>query len=86
MGLPNGSYLGFPPGAPWGDRALFPSSLDDPVDAYRLAGDLPDGWRIQVSEIAPAFGQPGGGMQVLVFNDKNKTVPVTELINAGILQ
>ncbi|WP_309133731.1 glycohydrolase toxin TNT-related protein [Cellulomonas sp.] len=86
VGLPDGSYLGFPPGAPWGDRALFPSSLDDPVDAYRLAGDLPDGWRIQVSEIAPAFGQPGGGMQVLVFNDKNKTVPVTELINAGILQ
>jgi hypothetical protein len=46
--------------AAWEDRALHIDSLSKPLYSYTIAY-LPDGWNIEVSEIEPAVGQPGGG-------------------------
>lgn len=86
IGYPGGEYLGFPPGTPYPDRALFPSSLGKPLYEYHLTGnELPAGYRIEVSEIAPAFGQPGGGRQMVVLGPDGEAVPVAKLVADDIL-
>lgn len=52
----------------------------------RLTGSLPPGWRIEVSKIAEAFGQPGGGIQVLVLDRANEPMPVAKLLKKKVLQ
>ncbi|MGZ0067978.1 glycohydrolase toxin TNT-related protein [Microbacterium arborescens] len=88
VGKPNGPYLGLmPDGVPatFEDRSLPISSLGKPLSNYQLSGSLPDGWSIEVSRIAPAFGRQGGAMQVLVKNAAGEHVPVSELEAAGVL-
>lgn len=88
VGKPNGPYLGLMPDgvrATFEDRSLPISSLGKPLFDYQLSGSLPDGWSIEVSRIAPAFGRQGGALQVLVKNAAGEHVPVSALEAAGVL-
>lgn len=90
MGRDTGDFMSFP-GTPFEARALPGSNLAAPYTTWRMTGDLPPGVRIEVSEIAPAFGQPGGGLQVR-FIDVGPdgrfqgAISVEDLRQAGILQ
>ena len=83
MGGPWGAFLSFP-GTPFEYRSLPPSNLSDPYFTYGLGGRLPDGVRIEVSEIAPAFGHSGGGLQVRVLGPDGP-ISVNDLRKAGVL-
>jgi hypothetical protein len=88
VGGNNGKYLavmedGQP--ASWEQRALHVSSLSDPYAAYTF-GRLPDGWTIEVSEVAPGVGQPGGSVQVRIFDAEGKVQIVQDLIRRGVLR
>ncbi|WP_053093993.1 TNT domain-containing protein, partial [Mycobacterium heckeshornense] len=81
IGEDDGAYLavmkdGVP--ASWEERAMHVDSLGDPRNAYRL-DHLPDGWRIEVSEVAPGLGQPGGATQVRILNADDEPVSVRDL-------
>ena len=70
--------------ASWEQRALHVNSLPE-HHAYTF-GQLPEGWTIEVSEVAPGVGQPGGSIQVRIFDDEGEVRNVTELINVGVLR
>lgn len=78
----NGDYLGIPPGTPFDHRSLPPGHLSRQLHDYSFTGDLPPGLTIEVSEIAPAFGRPGGGIQVR-FLDGADPVPIRDLLPGG---
>ncbi|MGD1171308.1 glycohydrolase toxin TNT-related protein [Mycobacterium seoulense] len=65
--------------ASWEERALHVNSLRDPYNAYTLS-QLPEKWTIEVSEAAPGLGQPGGSLQVRVFDAQGEARTVEELI------
>ncbi|MGD1282715.1 glycohydrolase toxin TNT-related protein [Mycobacterium seoulense] len=65
--------------ASWEGRALHVNSLGDPYNAYTLT-QLPEKWTIEVSEVAPGLGQPGGSLQVRVFDAQGEARTVEELI------
>ncbi|OBI18264.1 hypothetical protein A5712_02255 [Mycobacterium sp. E2327] len=86
VGLENGKYLavmedGLP--ASWEARALHVNSLVDPYNSYLLK-TLPDGWGIEVSEVAPGMGQPGGSIQVRILNSEGRAMTVEELTDPDI--
>lgn len=88
IGKTDGKYLavmddGQP--ASWEERALHVSSLRDTYNAYSF-GELPDGWTIEVSEVGPGVGQPGGSIQVRVFDDEGAVRRVADLIRKGVLR
>lgn len=88
IGKTDGKYLavvedGQP--ASWEERALHVGSLRDPYNAYTF-GELPDGWTIEVSEVGPGVGQPGGSIQVRVFDDEGAARRVADLIKKGVLR
>lgn len=58
-------------------RSLPISSLELPYHSYTLTGRLPDGWTIEVSEVASAFGRDGGGLQVVILDDLGDAVPIS---------
>ena len=60
-------------------------SLNAPYSRFELVR-LPDGWSIEVSEIAPAFGREGGGLQALIYNAAGEKVPVRQLLEDGVLE
>ena len=60
-------------------------SWSKPLHAYTI-DHLPEGWKIEVSEIEPAVGQPGGALQVRILDDANGVVSVEELRRIGILR
>ena len=59
-GNTNGSFLA-PQGTPQEQRALAPGSLADQYHEYVVIKPLP----VMQGKIAPAFGEPGGGVQIL---------------------
>jgi hypothetical protein len=71
--------------APWEQRALHVDSLGDPYHAYTF-GQLPQGWTIEVSRVAPGVGQHGGSLQVRILDDQGKAQSVEKLIDLGVLQ
>ncbi|MFC9559246.1 glycohydrolase toxin TNT-related protein, partial [Agromyces sp. NPDC056965] len=85
MGGPWGSFLSFP-GTAFEMRSLPPSNLSDPYSVYEMTGRLPAGVRIEVSEIAPAFGRDGGGMQVRILDASGQPMTVDELLDNGIVR
>ncbi|MGL6235014.1 MAG: TNT domain-containing protein [Segniliparus sp.] len=89
IGHPGGEYLGLrPEGVPasFEQRGLPVSSLGKPYHEYEFSGtSLPSNWKIEVSEIAPAFGREGGGTQVVVKNHLGNPVSVNDLKEMGIL-
>jgi hypothetical protein len=84
MGAPRGDFMSFPE-TPFEQRSLPPSNLRDPYSIYELSGSLPSGARIEVSEIAPAFGRPGGGLQVRVLDADGAPMTVDQMIDEGVL-
>lgn len=83
----NGKYLGvMEDGQPasWEERALHVDSLKSPYNSYTLQS-LPPGWKVEVSEIAPGLGQPGGSLQVRILDDRGMVKPVDELRRLRIL-
>jgi hypothetical protein len=58
--------------------------LNKPLHIYDI-DYLPDGWKIEVSEIEPAVGQPGGALQVRILDHNGKALDVDALIERGIL-
>jgi hypothetical protein len=88
VGKTDGKYLavmedGQP--ASWEQRALHVSSLRDPYHSYTF-GQLPEGWSIEVSEVAPGLGQPGRSIQVRIFDADGKVQIVEKLIKRGVLE
>jgi hypothetical protein len=88
IGDETGSYLGVMEDgepAPWEARSMHVDSLGKPLHSY-VIDQLPEGWKIEVSQIEPAVGQPGGAIQVRILDDTNKVIPVEILRRLGILR
>ncbi|WP_406815487.1 glycohydrolase toxin TNT-related protein [Mycobacterium sp. M23085] len=88
VGKTNGQYLAVMEGgqpAWWEERALHVSSLRDPYNAYSL-GQLPEDWSIEVSQVAPGMGQPGGSIQVRILDDAGNARSVDDLTRIGVLR
>ena len=89
IGGPGGKFLGIrEDGLPatFEERSLPLSSLDQPYYSYRFTETLPEGYRIEVSEIAPGFGRDGGGLQLRIFDEEGVEVRVSELIDRGVIE
>jgi hypothetical protein len=89
LGKVDGDYLAVMPNghpAPFEQRSLPIYNLTQPYHQYGLTGTLPDGWKIEVSEVAPAFGREGGGIQVLVVDSDGANVLVSRLEKMGLLR
>ncbi|WP_374191791.1 glycohydrolase toxin TNT-related protein [Cellulomonas sp. zg-ZUI22] len=61
------------------ETSLPPGHLARELHNYEFTGRLPHGLTIEVSEIEPAFGRPGGGVQVR-FMKGTKPVPIADLL------
>lgn len=89
IGETGGKFLGIrEDGLPatFEERSLPISSLDQPYYQYRFTDNLPEGYKIEVSEIAPGFGRDGGGLQLRIFNTAGKEVRVRDLIDLGVIE
>lgn len=88
MGGRGGGFMSIP-GIPFDARALPGSNLGAPYLTMRFTGDLPPNLRIEVSEVAPAFGREGGGLQVRVIDISGdgtvKALSVKELQANGVI-
>ena len=88
LGKESGNFFSFP-GTSFEERALPPSNLSDAYSKYDFdaAAFEGKGLKIEVSKIAPAFGHPGGGLQVRFFRpgDPLQFYSVKQLENEGIL-
>lgn len=90
IGDDKGKYFGvIEDGRPasWEERAMHANSLRDPYSTFTV-DHLPEGWRIEISEIAPGLGQPGGGLQARIMDETGKFWPVEELltIDDGVIR
>jgi hypothetical protein len=85
FGSEHGKYFS-PDGTPFEARALPPDSLGKSYFRMRLTGELPPGWRIEVSEVAPAFGRDGGGLQIRILDAKDQAMSLSELHEQGIVK
>lgn len=88
IGSSDGKYLAVMEdgqAASWEQRALHVNSLHEAYRAY-VFGDLPQGWKIEVSEVAPGVGQPGGSIQVRIFDDEGLARSIAELTTKGVLR
>lgn len=86
FGYPGGSYLSTD-ASYFAQLALPPSSSVEPYFEYVLAdpAKLPVGFQIEQSQVAPWFGQPGGGMQFRITGPDGRDAPVQALLTAGFL-
>ncbi|MBV4476871.1 glycohydrolase toxin TNT-related protein [Pseudomonas botevensis] len=78
-GGPEGYFLS-PQGVPFDQRALAPGSRAGGYYQYEVLKPLP----VVQGEIAPAFGQPGGGTQILP--DLSERFNVDRLVKEGYLR
>lgn len=88
IGDPNGKYLAVE-GTPWEMRSLPVDTLGKDMYHYELTGKLPENVRVKVSEVAPAFGQKGGGTQLVLEIKKGDTwveASVKDLTDAKVLE
>ncbi|MGV0837327.1 TNT domain-containing protein [Mycolicibacterium thermoresistibile] len=87
FGYPGGSWVS-PEGVPFAERSLPPGSVDKPYFKYEVNAEvgLPPGWRIEQSQAAPWFHQPGGGIQYRVLDDTGNNGSVEELVRWGYLR
>ena len=85
LGSERGGYLSLP-GTTFEERALPPGSLHQPYLTMQLTGELPPNAVIEVSEVAPAFGREGGGLQIRILDAEGQAFTVSELRNQGIIE
>jgi hypothetical protein len=87
IGDQNGRYLAVMEDgqhAPWENRAMHVDSLGKPLYSYTI-DSLPRGWQVEVSQIEPAVGQPGGAMQVRILDHDGVAQDVETLLERGVL-
>lgn len=62
-------------------------SPDDPMNGHPAPKTGPSNtdWTIEYAEIAPAFGRPGGGYQLLFRDVEGEAMEVIELLRRGVL-
>ena len=87
FGHPGGSWLS-PEGVPFAERALPTESAGKPYYRYVVDDDvaLPPGWRIEQSQAAPWFNQPGGGIQYRILDETGNNAHVEDLVLYGFLR
>ena len=78
-GLADGSFMS-PAGTPLKQRAMAPGSAAEPLHTYEVTKPLP----VIQGEVAPAFGQAGGGTQMLP--NLSERVNVDWLVRNGYLR
>ncbi len=85
-GYSGGSFLA-PAGTHFAQLSLPPASQVAPYFEYVVANpaNLPPGLRIEQSQAAPWFGQPGGGIQYRITDANGKDAPVQALLDSGFL-
>ena len=74
-GLESGTFVS-PEGTPYSQRSLLPGTEQKPYNIYEVVKPV----EVNSGEIAPWFGEPGGGIQY------EFSQPISELIKAGILK
>lgn len=79
FGSDEGKFLSFPEMS-FESRSLPPSNLSDTYSTFQLSDELPKGAHIEVSEIAPAFGRDGGGLQVRILDADGAPLSVEDLM------
>jgi hypothetical protein len=84
MGDDNGKFMSMVD-TPFEQRALPPGSLSAPYTTLQLTGELPSGYRIEISQVEPAFGQPGGGQQVRILDPNGQALSIADLKREGII-
>lgn len=84
MGSDWGNYFAFP-GTSFEQRGLPPTNLRDPYSVFQLdtVALKEHGYSIEISRIDPAFAQPGGGLQVQVFDPDGSAVRARQLLEAN---
>ncbi|MGE2736071.1 TNT domain-containing protein [Mycolicibacterium vaccae] len=87
FGYPGGTYLA-PEGTPFAELSLPPDSAAKPYFRYVVADPtaLPPGWRIEQSQAAPWFHQPGGGTQYRIIAPPGSEPSVDSLRQSGYLK
>jgi hypothetical protein len=87
FGYPGGTYLA-PEGTPFADLSLPPDSAAKPYYQYVVdePSSLPPGWRIEQSQAAPWFDQPGGGTQYRIIAPEGVQASVQTLVDWGFLR
>jgi uncharacterized protein YukE len=96
FGPETGTFVS-PEGTPWADRSLPATSLlpasngASPYHSYVFTDQWASGgssqYRVQASVVAPAFNQPGGGIQMeFVDRTTGESVPVGTLVQQGYLK
>jgi hypothetical protein len=85
LGSERGGYLSLP-GTTFEERALPPGNLRQPYLTMRLTGELPPNTVIEVSEVAPAFGRQGGGLQIRILDADGQAFTVSELRSQGVIE
>lgn len=86
FGYPFGGFL-TDPGTPFPQLALQPSQQVFPYAEYVVANpaNLPPGYQIERSTIAPYYGQPGGGYQYRIVAPNGSTGTTQALLDSGYL-
>ncbi|KUI34680.1 hypothetical protein AU195_09150 [Mycobacterium sp. IS-1496] len=87
FGYPGGTYLA-PEGTPFAELSLPPESAAKPYFRYVVDDPtaLPPGWRIEQSQAAPWFHQPGGGTQYRIIAPPGIEPSVDSLRQSGYLK
>lgn len=87
FGFPGGAYLA-PDGTPYAQLALPPGNAVKPYYQYVVSDSigLPPGWRIEQSQVAPWFHQPGGGQQYRILDETGQNATVEDLVAWGFLR
>jgi hypothetical protein len=89
IGHPGGKYLALmDDGAPatFSQRGLSVDNLAKPYGQYGFTGNLPHGWNIRISEVTPAFGGTGGGLQVQIIRETGEVMSVVDLLVMSVLR
>ncbi|ORB60166.1 hypothetical protein BST43_03650 [Mycobacteroides saopaulense] len=87
FGYPGGEWLA-PEGTPFAKLSLPPDSAIKPYFEYAVSDPtkLPPGWRIEQSQVAPWFNQPGMGPQYRVIAPPGQEASVDALARYGFLE
>ncbi|MGA5463947.1 glycohydrolase toxin TNT-related protein [Mycobacterium sp. NPDC050041] len=90
IGDAKGKYFGLiEEGRPatWEERAMHVNSLREPYKTFTL-DHLPEGWKIEISQIAAGLGQPGGGLQVRIMDERGVFQSIQQLatIDNGVVR
>jgi hypothetical protein len=68
------------------ERGLPISSLNQKYYQFSLTGKMPEGWTLEVSEIAPAFGRDGGGLQLIIKDAEGLKQNIIGLLDQEVIR